>query len=215
LFFVYFGSKYLCMPTAAKPATDKVLAYIDTLPEWSKIICSELRQIILAADPMIAEEWKWGPHYSSQGMVCGYGAFQKHVKFTFFNGSAMKDTKGLFNHCVDNEFSRSIKYTDIGEIDAKTLTAYIKESVAVNQKGYKRVVADKTVDVPADLQKALAANKKAAAFFEGLTYGYKKEFVEQVTSAKQVKTRLDRIAKIVGLCEEEKTLNHKYKDRRF
>lgn len=199
------------MPTAAKPATDKVLAYIESLPEWSRTICTELRRIILAADPSIVEEWKWGPHYSSNGMVCGYGAFQKHIKFTFFNGSAMKDPKGLFNHCVDNEFSRSIKYTDLSAIDAKALTAYIRESVAVNQKGYKRVVTNKTVDVPDDLQNALNANKKAAAFFEGLTYGYKKEFVEQVTTAKQEKTRLDRIAKVVTLCAEEKTLNHKYK----
>ncbi len=199
------------MPTAAKPATDKVLNYIDSLPDWSRKICTELRRILLAADASIAEEWKWGPHYSCQGMVCGYGAFQKHVKVTFFNGSAMKDPKGLFNHCVDNEFSRSIKYTDISEIDTETLTAYIQESIAVNQKGYKRVVTDKTVEVPDDLQKALATNKKAAAFFAGLTYGYKKEFAEHVTTAKQEKTRIDRIAKIVGLCEEEKTLNHKYK----
>lgn len=199
------------MPTAAKPATNKVLAYIESLPEWSQNICTELRRIILAADPSIAEEWKWGPHYSSNGMVCGYGAFQKHIKFTFFNGSALKDPKGLFNHCVDNEFSRSIKYTDISEVDAKTLTAYIKESVAANQKGFKRVVTDKSVDVPEDLQKALKANKKAAAFFEGLSYGYKKEFAEHVTTAKQEKTRQDRIAKIVGLCAEEKTLHHKYK----
>lgn len=199
------------MPSAIKSTSNEVQTYIESLPEWSKEICSELRRITLAADASIAEEWKWGPHYSSQGMVCGYGAFQKHVKFTFFNGSAMKDPKGLFNHCVDNEFSRSIKYTDISEIDAKTLAAYIKESVAANKKGFKRVVADKTVDVPEDLQKALKANKKAAAYFEGLTYGYKKEYAEHVTTAKQEKTRLDRIAKIVNLCAEEKTLNHKYK----
>jgi len=199
------------MLTAEKPATDKVLAYIDALPEWSREICTELRRLILAADTSIAEEWKWGPHYSSQGMVCGFGAFQKHIKFTFFNGSALKDPKGLFNHCMDNEFSRSIKYTTISEVDAKTLTAYIKESVTVNQKGYKRVVKDKTVDVPGDLQKALNVHKKAVTFFEGLTYGYRKEFVEHVTTAKLEKTRLDRISKIVMLCAEEKTLHHKYK----
>lgn len=201
------------MPTASKPATDKVLAYIELLPDWSKKICTDLRQIILAADPSIVEEWKWGPNYNSNGMICGYGAFQKHVKFTFLNGSAMKDAKGLFNHCVDNEFNRSIKYTDASEIDAQTLTAYIKESIAINKKGFKRVVTNKTIDIPEDLQQALKANKKAATFFEGLTYGYKKDFAEHVTTAKQEKTRLDRIAKIVGLCAEEKTLNHKYKNR--
>jgi hypothetical protein len=199
------------MPTASKSATNKVLAYIDSLPEWSAAICAKLRQIILEADVSIVEEWKWGPNYGSNGMVCGFGAFQKHVKFTFLNGSAMKDAKGLFNHCVENEFNRSIKFTQVNEIDADILTAYIKESIVINQKGFKRVVKDRTVEVPTVLLQALSAHPKAAAFFDGLTYGYKKDFAEHVTTAKQEKTRLQRIAKIVSLCAEEKTLNHKYK----
>ena len=199
------------MPTAAQSATDKVLSYIDSLPEWSQQLCNRLRQVVLAADASITEEWKWGPNYNSSGMVCGYGAFQKHVKLTFFNGSAMKDDKGLFNHCVDNEFSRSIKFTHIDEIDVNMLTVYIKESIAINQKGFKRVVKDKTVAIPQELEQALTTNTKAAAFFEGLTYGYKKDFAEHVSTAKQEKTRLERIAKIVCLCEEGKTLNHQYK----
>lgn len=199
------------MATTKQNGAQKVADYLDSLPEWSQAICNKLRRIILKADPSIVEDWKWGPNYSSNGMVCGYGAFQKHVKFTFFNGSAMKDSKGLFNHCVDNEFSRSIKYVDAKEINEKLLTEYIKESVAVNQKGFKRAIKDKTVDVPADLQAALKKNKKAQAFFEGLSYGYKKDFVELITTAKQEKTRLERIAKVVDHCAEGKKLNDKYK----
>jgi hypothetical protein len=192
------------MATKNKDGAQRVTAYLDTLPEWSGAICKELRRIILKADPSLTEEWKWGPHYSSQGMVCGYGAFQKHVKLTFFNGSGMKDSKGLFNHCVDNEFSRSIKYEAESEINEKLLTEYIKESVAVNQKGFKR-------EIKADLQAALAKNNKALAFFEGLSYGYKKDFVELVTTAKQEKTRLERIAKVVDHCAQGVKLNDKYK----
>ena len=199
------------MATAKKDGALKVVEYLDSLPEWSKAVCTKLRRIILKADPSLAEEWKWGPHYSSNGMVCGYGAFQKHVKFTFFNGAAMKDAKGLFNHCVDNEFSRSIKFVDGKEINEKLLTDYIRESVAVNQKGFKREVKDKTVEVPAELQAALKKNKKAQAFFDALSYGYKKDFVELVTTAKQEKTRLERIAKVVDHCAEGKKLNDKYK----
>lgn len=199
------------MASASNNTSPKVTEYLASLPAWSQALCNRLRAIILQADPALTEEWKWGPHYSGNGMVCGYGAFQKHVKFTFFNGAAMKDAKGLFNHCVDNEFSRSIKFTEGSEIDEKTLTQYIRESVAINKKGYKREVKDKTVEVPAELQQALAQNKKAQAFFNALSYGYKKEFVEQVTSAKQEKTRQERIAKTVALCAEGKKLNDKYK----
>jgi hypothetical protein len=199
------------MATTKQDGAQRVAEYLDTLPEWSQAICNKLRGIILKTDPSIVEDWKWGPNYSSNGMVCGYGAFQKHVKITFFNGSAMKDSKGLFNHCVDNEFSRSIKFVDEKEINEKLLTEYIRESIVVNQKGFKREIKDKTVEVPADLQAALKKNKIAQAFFEGLSYGYKKDFVELVTTAKQEKTRLERIAKVVDHCAEGKKLNDKYK----
>ena len=200
------------MATKIHPnAKEEISAYIDGMPPFAKAICKKLRSIILNADPSLTEDWKWGPHYSSNGMVCGFSAFQKHAKLTFFNGAAMKDSKRIFNHCVDNEFSRSIKFTDISEIDEKTLTAYVKESVAVNQKGFKREIKNKNVEVPDDLQQALDKSKTAAAYFKNLSYGYKKDYVEYVTSAKREETRKDRIAKVVAMSKEKKTLNDKYK----
>lgn len=199
------------MATVRKDASERVTTYLESLPSWSKNICQRLREIILQADASIEEDWKWGPHYSSNGMVCGWSAFQKHVKVTFFNGSAINDEKGLFNHCMDNEFSRSVKYTAAEEMDAALLTDYIRQSVAINQKGYKRAIKNKAVTVPEDLDAALAQNKTAAAFFNGLSYGYKKDFVELVTTAKQEKTRQQRIAKVVEHCAAGKRLHDKYK----
>lgn len=200
------------MPIKEKiDAKKEVLAYINSMQPFAKAICTKLRAIILKADASIKEEWKWGPHYSSNGMMCGYSGFQKHAKLTFFNGSAMKDPKQLFNHCVDNEFSRSIKYTEITQIDEQMLTAYVKESVAVNKKGFKREIKNKTVEVPADLQEALNKNKPAAKFFNNLTYGYKKEFVEWITTAKRDETRKERVGKVLEMSEGGKTLNDKYK----
>jgi hypothetical protein len=199
------------MATVVADAKQKVLDYIEEMPPFSKAICKKLRSIILMADKDLQEDWKWGPHYASNGMVCGYGAFKEHVKLTFFNGSGMKDPRGLFNHCVDNEFSRSVKFTDIKEIDEAAITALVKESVSVNKKGFKREVKNKNVEVPADLQKALSKNKTALRFFEGLTYGYRKDFAGHVTEAKREETRQQRIAKIVELCAAGKTLNDKYK----
>jgi hypothetical protein len=188
-------------------ATSEVLNYIDELPVFSKAICTRLREIIMAAVPEIKEEWRWGPNYAHHGMVCGFSAFQKHAKLTFFNGSAMSDRMGLFNHCVDNEFSRSIKYTDLSQIDDE----YIKESAAINEEGFKREIKDKTVAVPDEMLVALKREKKAADFFDKLSYGYKKEYVEWVYSAKQEKTRLDRLAKTIAKCAAGERLNDKYK----
>lgn len=199
------------MPATKTGASQRVLHYMESLPEWSKALCRQLRQTVLAASPELTEEWKWGPHYSHNGMVCGFGAFQKHVKLTFFNGSGMTDAKNLFNHCVDNEFSRSIKFSPNDSIDTAALTAYVQEAVALNKKGFTRAIKDKTVDLPPELAAALQACAAAQQFFEGLSYGYKKEFAEHVGTARQEKTKQDRIAKIVALCGEQKTLHHKYK----
>jgi uncharacterized protein YdeI (YjbR/CyaY-like superfamily) len=72
------------------------------------------------------------------------------------------------------------------------------------------VVLDKDVEVPDALEKALLSNKTAHQFFHALTYGYKKDFVGYVTSAKQEATRLDRINKVVSLTAQGRRLNDQY-----
>ena len=60
------------------------------------------------------------------------------------------------------------------------------------------------VDVPPDFARALAANKKAKSFFEGLSYSNKKRFTAQVEEAKAAETRLRRIEKFVAQLAEGK-----------
>jgi hypothetical protein len=189
------------MSLTVNPATGKVLKYLEGLPPWSRELCTELRRIILAADPLLTEEWKWGPAYSRNGLVCGWAAFRTHVKFTFFNGAAMADKTGLFNHCTTGDFNRSIKFTSLTEVKAPQLTRYIRESVAINKAGFKRAVKPEAIKAPADLLAALGLHQKALAFFKGLTPGYRNDYINQVLSAKQEKTRLARIDKIGEACK--------------
>ncbi len=140
-------------------AQTEVTNYINSLEGFPKEICKSLRRIILNSSAELQEQWKWGPHYFCEGMVCGFGGFQNHAKLTFFNGSAMKDENKLFNHCVDNLFSRSIKFETIKELDEKMVIKYVRESIGVNKKGFKRIIANKTVIVPGDLESLLSKNK--------------------------------------------------------
>lgn len=192
------------MATATKDAPAKIVSYIEALPEWSQAICKKLRQIILETDAEITEEWKWGPHYSRNGMVCGFSAFKNHVKLNFFNGSAMKDPKKLFNNGADSAFSRSIDFKSTDALDGTVLKEYIREAIALNESGFKRTLSDKTVVVPDALEKAFDENGKAKNFFETLSYTCKKEYVNYITSAKQEKTINDRIAKVIAHCADEK-----------
>ena len=53
------------MAAPKQDAAQKITDYINGLPGWSQALCNRLRRIILAADPSIVEDWKWGPHYAS------------------------------------------------------------------------------------------------------------------------------------------------------
>jgi hypothetical protein len=57
--------------------------------------------------------------------------------------------------------------------------------------------APRTVQVPADLARALTTAKARPAF-DGFSYSHRREFAEAVTSAKRPETRAARIEKIVA-----------------
>ena len=170
-----------------------------------------LRSIVLKADKDIVEDWKWGPNYSKKGMICGIGAFKQHVTLTFFQGAAMKDPGKILAPCsADNAHNRSIKFRTVGEIDAKILTAYVKEAVALNEKGVRAPARRVELAAPTDLLQALSKDKKARAYFESLAPGYRRDYVDWVLQAKQPETRLKRIETTVQQCAESKTRNWKY-----
>ncbi len=165
--------------------------YIQKSQPFARPICRKIRQIILKSDPDIIEDWKWGPNYYKNGMVCGFGAFQKHVHLSFFRGDAMKDPKGLFVHGEENRHNRGIKFTDVGQVDEKILTRYVKEAVTINERGIE--LKEKTVALPLDFKKELEKNRKAKEFFSSSSYTNRKEYVTWVTSAKKKETRDRRL----------------------
>ena len=57
------------------------------------------------------------------------------------------------------------------------------------------------LEIPADLAEALAASPDAQAFFDDLAPSYRKNFVTQITSAKQSATRERRIASTIEKLE--------------
>jgi bacteriocin resistance YdeI/OmpD-like protein/uncharacterized protein DUF1905 len=57
--------------------------------------------------------------------------------------------------------------------------------------------APRTVEIPADLDVALANENEARAFFGTLSFTNQRTYVDWVTSAKKPETRADRVAKTV------------------
>ena len=168
--------------------------YISESPEFSKPILNKLRTLIMKTDPEITEDWKWGPNYYKQGMVCGFVAFKQHVTFFFFQGAMMKDPYKLFNYGDTNQHNRSIKLKSIQDIDEKKYAEYIKEAVANNVAGIKSRTRE--IEIPEEFGKILAKNS-ARDNFDKLTFTRRKEMIQLFLSAKKPETLEIRITKIL------------------
>jgi len=97
----------------------------------------------------------------------------------------------------------------------KTLVAYVKEAKRLNDAGIKepraaRPTAPVRVVVPTDLKKALAANQKARAAFDGFPPSARREYVEWITEAKRADTRGKRLGTTIEWLAQGKRRNWKY-----
>lgn len=193
-------------PEAGKKIDD----YIQTAPEYAHPILTKLRQIVHDADPEILEDWKWGPNFNHNGMVCGFGAGKSYVKFTFFQGALIEDKYNIFLSS-DNKKTRSINIHNVSEINAEAITEYIKLSVE-NNIGEKKVKIKplKDVEIPQEVLDVLDKSTKAKKFFEGLANSYKKEYIEWITSAKREATREKRKLELIEKLEAGERLHEKY-----
>jgi uncharacterized protein YdeI (YjbR/CyaY-like superfamily) len=177
---------------------------------FAQAICKKLRTIIFKAEPGIIEDWKWGPNYYKNGMVCGFWYFKKHCSIVFYQGALLKDKKKVLLENPGNVHNRHIKFTDVKQIDEKLLIEYITEAVINNEKGLKITEAkDKTVIVPADFKKLLVKNK-CLKNFEAISYSKRKDYVMWIEGAKQEETRKKRIGQALKKIAENIGMNDHY-----
>jgi uncharacterized protein YdeI (YjbR/CyaY-like superfamily) len=191
-------------------ASVEIDKYIEALPMWSKKICQKLRSIALKADTGIIEDWKWGPNYYCEGMICGIAAHQKFVNFVFFQGALLKDKKKILKNHEGTLHNRHIRYTDVSQVNEDILLEYLFESVDNNKAGKKLVITkDKTVIIPVDVKKAFKMNG-VLINFEGLNFGRRKEYMFWINSAKREETRTKRINLAIEMIRKKQGLIDKY-----
>ena len=113
--------------------------HIAELADWRGKLLARLRKLILAVDPDIVEEWKWGtPVWSHKGNVVAVGAFQDHIKVNFFKGVSLPDPHGLFNAGLDAKASRAIDFHEGDKLNEPALKELIRAAVAQNVSGGKK-----------------------------------------------------------------------------
>ena len=193
-------------------AKQEIGKYIAQAPEFARPICRKIRSLIHQADPEIVEDWKWGPNFNKQGMICGFGAFKEHVSLGFFKGALLKDPKKMLVDCSgSNAHNRTLKFRSVADVDQKALVAFVKEAVKLNVTGVKGDVRRAEIPVPADLKAALAKDPKAKAAFDAFSPGCRREYLEWIVEAKRPETRARRIETTLQQSREKKSLHWKYK----
>ena len=177
---------------------------------------NEIEQLhaIIRKTPLI-ETTKWGgPVYTYKNKnVVGIGGFKSYFGIWFYNGVFLKDEKKLLiNANEENTKSlRQMRFNSVNEIDEKLILAYIKEAIEIEEKGLAIPKEKKETIIPEILQKEFDKNRELLAKFNTFSPYKQREFIEYITSAKQEKTQMTRLDKVISMIFEGRGLNDKYR----
>jgi hypothetical protein len=110
--------------------------YIDALPTWQQAICRDVRDIIHAADPAVAETIKRTvqPYFVLDGNVAALLAAKDHVN-VFLYDPLLSDPEGIITAGHGNATGRQISIREGERINARALSAMFREIVAHNRAG--------------------------------------------------------------------------------
>jgi uncharacterized protein YdeI (YjbR/CyaY-like superfamily) len=193
----------------------RVDAYIAKSPDFAKPILTRLRDTVHATCPDVQEEIKWGaPFFAYKGVLCSMASFKQHAAFGFWKGALVVDVLAK-DASAAGWFGRLTKLSDLPP--QKTLAAYIKKAMALNDAGVavprKPKAPPQPAKVPADLAAALKKNKKAQAVFEAFSPSRRRDYIVWITEAKSDETRTRRLAQAIEWIAEGKSRNWKYERR--
>lgn len=112
---------------------------IQELGDWRGETLAKVRAVILEADPLIVEEWKWAkatspgvPVWSRDGIICTGETYKSVVKLTFAKGASLPDPAHLFNSSLEGNVRRAIDIREGESIDKAALQDLVRAAVAVN-----------------------------------------------------------------------------------
>lgn len=176
----------------------KVDWYFKKPLKWKEEI-NILRDVILSSG--LNEELKWGcPCYTlADKNIVLIHVFKEYCAVLFFKGALLKDQENILIQQTKNvQSGRQMRFISLAEVKElkPVLKAYVIEAITIEKAGLK-VEFKKTAeyDMPEEFQIRLdedAALKKA---FYALTPGRQRGYLLHFSSAKQSKTREQRVEK--------------------
>ena len=192
---------------------NSVDGYILKKDKWQNEL-KLLRRLLNATE--LEETVKWGsPCYTINGKnVVSVGAFKEFVALWFFQGALLKDKDKVLINAQEGTTKalRQWRFFAVDEIHPQQVQKYVKEAIE-NQKLGREILPQrkKSLVIPSHLSEALRGNSKLKTCFDQFTTGKQREFADYIASAKRIKTRKNRLQKIIPMILRKEGLNDRYK----
>ena len=177
-----------------------------------------LRKLLKTTE--FTETLKWGiPTYTINGKnVAGIGVFKNHYGIWFFQGSFLNDNHNILRNAQEGKTKgmRQLNFEKGDNLPLDIIKDYVLEAIQ-NQKDGKEIKIAKApkakdIHIPAELEIAFKKDKDFQTAFHALTPGKQREYADHIASAKQEKTRLNRLEKAKPLILDGVGLHDKYKN---
>jgi uncharacterized protein YdeI (YjbR/CyaY-like superfamily) len=176
---------------------------------FARPILEHWRALVHKTVPGVEEAIKWSmPHFVYKGKnIAGMASFKAHCA-VMIHGDGRQESEGM------GSYGKITKLDDLPS-DAE-LVAKLQTAMRMIDRGEKpawRAAPPKPkaeIPVPQDFAAALREAPKAAAFFDGLAPGQRREYLAWITEAKQDATRAKRLATAIEWLGEGKRRNWKY-----
>jgi uncharacterized protein YdeI (YjbR/CyaY-like superfamily) len=185
--------------------------YIGRQADFARPILEHLRERVHSACPDAEETLKWGmPSFMYKGeILAGMAAFKAHASFSLWRGKEVVGDEARDG--AMGQFGRLQSIEDLPPPEALDALILKAMSLAGTRAKRPRTAAPKPpLQVPPDLEAALAENPAAAATFEAFPPSCRREYVDWIVEAKRPETRARRVAEAVAWMAEGKRRDWKY-----
>ncbi len=193
-----------------KNMNPEVDIYFSRAAKWQEEL-KKLREISLSCH--LTEEFKWrAPCYAFQkSNIVIIQGFKKYCALLFFKGVLLKDPAGILIKPGENtQAGRQIRFSGLKEIVKMepVLKKYIHEAVEVEKAGLKvNFKKSSGYKIPDEFKNKLDGNPALKSSFNTLTPGRQRAYILYFSTAKQSRTREQRIEKYLPQILRGKGLN--------
>ena len=178
----------------------KINWFFDKKTKWQEAY-QDLRELALSTE--LTEELKWGcPCYTvDNNNVFLIHGFKEYCALLFMKGAIMKDPKNILIQQTENvQSARQIRFANLEEIlkQKVVIKSYIKNAIEVEKSGVKvEMIKASEFKMPNEFQSALNEMKELKTAFKNLSPGRQRGYLLFFGSAKQSKTRNERVEKYI------------------